>query len=404
MHVPDELVHGEPAYGEEREADERVERLAGREVEHREEDAEEEERRPQVLLEDDDDHRHRPHREDRQQVGHRRDRERPDAPGMRDDLAELLEVRGEEHDEKDLHGLPRLEVEPRDADPDARAVDLAADDRQQRRDQQDETEDRPGPLEARERGEIARDEDRRRERAGGDDHPCQLLEQQWLIRGLQPLHEDQAERRQSRGEREEQLVAAHAAPCEEQMQREHERDECDGNEDLPPVERRRICDGACDRERRDPDDETDLASAAQEERHDATAECAGLAGDAGAAVARPAAAGPAAGSGIVSSSRALLTSTSGGRMYAGFSSARALSSETIAAPASPASRVETLIAPTASPLGRWRSRRRNARARASRSARRSPVCRSCCQDLRSTTRRRAARASHGAPTPPRRGS
>src|SRR5439155_1057389 len=131
------------------------------EKEHRQKDPEEERGRADVLLEDHHDHRDRPHGHDRDQVRDRRDRERADAARRaREHLAVLLEIGGEEDDEEELHRLPRLDRRGTDLDPDPRAVDLAPDHRQQRRDEEEKPGDRErrDPEEQRELGEArARD-------------------------------------------------------------------------------------------------------------------------------------------------------------------------------------------------------------------------------------------------------
>ena len=135
--MTEELIRDEPADEQQGQAKDGIEALAGREEEHGQEDPEEEGGRADVFFEDHDEHGDPPHRDDRHEVRDRRDRERSD-PALRpgEHLTVLLEVGGEEDDEQQLHGLPRLDRSRTDLDPDARPVDLAADDREERRDEE----------------------------------------------------------------------------------------------------------------------------------------------------------------------------------------------------------------------------------------------------------------------------
>ena len=115
-----------------------VRRALGRDVEHRREHREEQQRRPEVLLAHHHEDRHAPREQQRAEVLRVGDHQAPDAtaPG-REQLALVDEVRGEEDDEQHLRGLARLEVHRPGAHPEARAVDLAPDSREQRQQQRD---------------------------------------------------------------------------------------------------------------------------------------------------------------------------------------------------------------------------------------------------------------------------
>ena len=213
--MAEQLIGHDAAEDEENEPDDRVERLAGREEEHREEDPEEEHGRAHVLLEDHHEHRNDPHGHDRHEVRHRRHRERPDAAlGVRQHLAVLLEVGGEEDHKQDLHGFPRLDAPRPDFYPDPRAVDLSADDRKERRDEQQDAEQRPRPLVPGEGGEVARHDDRGREGSRSDDRPRELLQEE--IR-REPLDQHESDRGESGGDRQKDLVAAKADADEEDV-------------------------------------------------------------------------------------------------------------------------------------------------------------------------------------------
>ena len=96
----------------ERGGDEREPR--GRDVEQREEDPVVEERAAEVVRHEEDEHRAAPDDEQRPPILQ---------PALREHLALLAQVRGEEDDERDLPELARLELEPADVHPEARAVD-----------------------------------------------------------------------------------------------------------------------------------------------------------------------------------------------------------------------------------------------------------------------------------------
>jgi hypothetical protein len=259
--VRERVVRDEAAADQEHQADRDVEGLARREVQHREEDPEEEQRGPEVLFEHHDEHGHEPHRDDRQQVRDRRHGDRAESPGRGGQhLAVLLEVRREEDHEGDLHELPGLELrEARDADPDARTVDLAADEWQQGRDQEEHPDERPRVLEPGEHREVARDEDRDAEGARRDDQPRELLQQQ---RRREALDQHESDPGQPDRQRHEQLIAAESDRDEEDVEQAEDREDRDRDGDLVPREpaggRGHHGDVADEAERRDPDEEPEL--------------------------------------------------------------------------------------------------------------------------------------------------
>src|SRR5206468_3089837 len=164
----------------------------------------------------------------------------------------------------------RLERHRADAEPDPLAVHFAPDDRKQRRDEQEDTEQRRGPLEAGQRGEIAWDEDRPREGAGRDERPRELLHEE--VR-REPLDEHEADRGERGGDRQEQLVAADAARREEDVERERDDDEGHGDDQLLRTEAgdlgRGDRDRAGDPERGHPEEQTQLRPAARDRDHPA---------------------------------------------------------------------------------------------------------------------------------------
>ena len=112
LHVAEEQEGQVGAAIEEDQADRDPGAALGRDVEHRHEQAEEEQGGAEVLLEDEDPEARCPGDEDRSEVAGAREREPEDlAPGQRQDVAGLHEVAGEEHRQRDLGDLTRLERE-----------------------------------------------------------------------------------------------------------------------------------------------------------------------------------------------------------------------------------------------------------------------------------------------------
>ena len=110
---------------------------AGGDVEQGEEGGEEHQRAAEVADEDEHEHRGAPDDQHRPEVLERRQGDAEDPPRADDQhLAVLAQVAGEEDDDRDLRELGRLEGERADLDPEVGAVDLLADPRQARRQQQ----------------------------------------------------------------------------------------------------------------------------------------------------------------------------------------------------------------------------------------------------------------------------
>ena len=115
----------------------------GRHVEQGEEGGEEHQRAAEVADEDEHEHRGAPDDQHRPEVLQRRQRHPEHAPRADDQhLAVLAQVAGEEDDDRDLRELGRLEGERADLDPEVGAVDLLADPRQPRRQQQQQADRR----------------------------------------------------------------------------------------------------------------------------------------------------------------------------------------------------------------------------------------------------------------------
>ena len=123
------------------------------------------------------------------------DADRPDPEGGHSQqLAPLDQVRGEEDGQRDLGELTGLEVDRAEADPDAGAVDVATDHRQQRHEQQEDAADHERVAVALEHPGVPDDEQHGGERGDpdcgpdglergqvfgepGDDHVAQAVEE-----------------------------------------------------------------------------------------------------------------------------------------------------------------------------------------------------------------------------------
>ena len=132
---------------------------AGRDVEHRQEDAEEQQRGAEVALDDDDPEGDRPHRDHRGEVRQRRQAERPEARVLLDEQRPVLrQVAGQEDDQDHLEQLGRLAAERPELEGQALAVDLGAE--HERQQQQADPGGRPGVLVAAQPA-VGADDDRR---------------------------------------------------------------------------------------------------------------------------------------------------------------------------------------------------------------------------------------------------
>ena len=123
--------------GEHHEADQQVGDAFGGDPQHHDEQREEQQRRAEVLLGHHHDDGEPPRQHDRRDVARFGEVERADLPrGRGDQLATVGEVGGEEDGEGDLGELAGLEVDRPEADPDPRAVDVAAEAGNERQHQQ----------------------------------------------------------------------------------------------------------------------------------------------------------------------------------------------------------------------------------------------------------------------------
>ena len=156
-------------------ADQQPGQPLGRDVEQRDEDAEEQQRRAEVALEDQDAEAGDPGDEDRPEVAGARQVDADDAAaGQRQHVALGHQVAGEEDDQQDLGELAGLEREAGEPDPDPRAVDGGADQRQQRQQQQHEAGEHGGVGEALQDAVVAHQDQHDDEQDDADGGPGQL--------------------------------------------------------------------------------------------------------------------------------------------------------------------------------------------------------------------------------------
>ena len=197
-------VGADEAKRDEDQADHEVRFLAGSDVEHRQEDEEEHERAAEVLLEGDDHQRDRPHdqhRNERAGVGYA---DRADAVGEhREHLAVLGQVGRQEDDDADLGDLAGLEGESCDGQPDAAAVDLVADDREQRREQQDQADEHDAVFVLGEALKVLHEGEHDHHEHHAEQKPADLFHRQF--RG-KARDEGDADARQGEGDREDRGV------------------------------------------------------------------------------------------------------------------------------------------------------------------------------------------------------
>ena len=233
LHVPDG-PREEPRPGREQaEPDDRVGRAVRRHVDEREEAAEEHERRAEVPDEDQEHHRGAPHHEQRPEVLERRQRDPEDLVRALDEhLARVAQVGREEDDDRDLRQLGGLEGDRADADAEVRAVDLLADPRDAREQQEQDARGRDDVAIALEHPHVlAQRDDRAREDDEPHDEPLRLLAGEVLV---EPVEHHEPEARERRDEREEVRVGVRERHAHDEV-----RDEAQA-EEQPAVGQRRV--------------------------------------------------------------------------------------------------------------------------------------------------------------------
>ena len=181
---------------EQDDAEDQVHVALGADPQHDDEQGEEQQRRPEVALADHHQHGEPPGDDERQDVPWLRQSQRADLPGGGgDQFAPVGEVGREEHRQRQLGELPRLEVDRPDAHPDARAVRGVAETGHHRQQEHAGADEEQRPLVAgqvdhaldqHEGGAEGADRDQRPERLqpgellveAGDHHESDAVEQE----------------------------------------------------------------------------------------------------------------------------------------------------------------------------------------------------------------------------------
>src|SRR3954454_18501226 len=132
----------------------------------------------------------------------------PDADAtLREELALVDEIRGEERDEQDLRDLARLERDGPDRHPEPATVDRAPDSWRQRQQQRDETEPQHRVPIALEEAHVAYDEEREDEHADPDRDPERLHAREVrLFPDVESRDRDESDAVQQRRERQQRGI------------------------------------------------------------------------------------------------------------------------------------------------------------------------------------------------------
>ena len=141
---------------------------------------------------------------------------------LHEHLARVAQVRGEEDDDRDLAELGRLEGDRADADAQVGAVDLLADARHARQQEQQQPGRGDRVAVALEHAEVAQEDDRGGEQHEPDHEPLRLLARERLV---DPVDHDQAEARQHRDEREQVRVRVGQRDADHQVAAQAQREE-----------------------------------------------------------------------------------------------------------------------------------------------------------------------------------
>ena len=223
VHVRDGRGEEPGAEQEHRHPDHDEGEAAGGDVEQGQEGGEEHQRAAQVADEDEHEHRGAPDDEQRAEVLERRQGD-PEHPARADDqhLAVLAQVAGEEDDDADLRELGRLEGERADLDAEVGAVDLLADPRQPRRQQQQQADRGDRVAVALEDVVVAQEVDRQREEDEAEDEPVGLVAGQV---GVDPVDHHEAERGEQGDQREQVGVGVGQAEPQVDVGGEADREE-----------------------------------------------------------------------------------------------------------------------------------------------------------------------------------
>ena len=203
-------------------------------VEQRQEGAEEHQRAAEVAGGDEHQHRRAPDDEQRPEVLQRRDREAEEpARGDREQLALLRQVAGEEDDDADLRQLGRLEVDRAEVDRRGRPRSPARRFREPRRQQQQDPGGRDQVAVALEQVVVAKQDDRRAEEASPRTKTDAWSKARLV---LDPVDDDEPDRRQQGAEGEEIRVGVGQPEAQEEVADEA------GGEEVPAVDEAEVAD------------------------------------------------------------------------------------------------------------------------------------------------------------------
>ncbi len=143
------------------------------------------------------------------------------AGSYREQLALLGQVAGEKDDDRDLRQFGRLEVDRAERDAEVCAVDLRADPRQPRRQQQQDPGSGDHVPVALEHVVVAQEDDRRAEQHQSEDEDRRLVEGELVV---DPVDEDEADRREQGTQREQVGVGIGQAQAQEDVRADAERE------------------------------------------------------------------------------------------------------------------------------------------------------------------------------------
>ena len=215
LHVPERAVRDEGADDEQPAPHDQVAGASRGDPQHHHEDPEVQQRRAEVLFQEQDGQGDAPrsqHRPEVLELGHV---ERPDAgPRLLQQLAALGEIRSQEHDHRDLAELRGLELERADPDPHPRAVDLLADARDDRQQQQPDGDEPQRVGVRREPAVVADAHDRRAERHDAHHHPDGLLR---ALARVEPVDHGEPDAHEQRGGGEDRGVGARRPPSDHEV-------------------------------------------------------------------------------------------------------------------------------------------------------------------------------------------
>ena len=221
LHVRGEAVDQERSAHEQRQPGHRVQLAAGRDVDHRQEDAVQEQRRAHVVHHRDHAQRHARHRQQRPQVpGGRQAHPQDPAVRHRQQLPLLAQVAGQEDHQQQLCELARLHLHAAHPQPQLGAVDGRA--HQHRDHQQRHRRHAQRVLVRLQLAVVSDQQDQGQEPAQADHDPDRLIPGQQRV---QAIDLGQAHRRQERRQRQQPGIRVRQPRAQPQVRHEVERQE-----------------------------------------------------------------------------------------------------------------------------------------------------------------------------------